>query len=178
MWSLEVFSYDQVLPRENGVSSPWNFPFLKCSWRKRSSIKHEDSSLDFKSDRRKINFCGNEISDPAVEAISLDMKQQELDGRYKSWKKCIDLYTFCSHFPLHPLIGFVDASRLEISTRFMLLKREIVVLLTHYDLPCMKIRFLLFWVSMFRSSSFSALCFLFLFPSCSILDWCFWFNWF
>ncbi|RVW16547.1 ABC transporter A family member 1 [Vitis vinifera] len=86
---------------------------------KEKFIKHEDCSFDFKNDRRKVNFCSNDISGPAVEAISLDMKQQELDGR------CIQIRN------LHKVYAT---------------KREIVVLLTHCDSPCMKIRFLLFWI--------------------------------
>ncbi|KAF8403773.1 hypothetical protein HHK36_011878 [Tetracentron sinense] len=76
---------DKVLPRENGVRYPWNFLFHKGYWRKKSISEHHASSLEVKiNDKRcknKVTFAGNDISAPAVEAISLDMKQQELDGR-------------------------------------------------------------------------------------------------
>ncbi|WJZ94126.1 hypothetical protein VitviT2T_013011 [Vitis vinifera] len=111
---------DKVLPRENGVRSPWNFPFLKCSWRKRSSIKHEDCSFDFKNDRRKVNFCSNDISGPAVEAISLDMKQQELDGR------CIQIRN------LHKVYATKKGNCCAVnSLRLTLYENQILALLGH-----------------------------------------------
>lgn len=61
---------DKVLPRENGVRYPWDFIFHKCSWR--TTIKRHSSSSEVKI---------NDTLEPVVEAITLDMKQQELDGR-------------------------------------------------------------------------------------------------
>ncbi|XP_038685237.1 ABC transporter A family member 1 isoform X1 [Tripterygium wilfordii] len=76
---------DKVLPRENGVSYHWNFIFQNCFWRKKKKIKHQSSSLEGKVNdnfsKNKSNFYGGDTVEPIVEAISLDMKQQELDGR-------------------------------------------------------------------------------------------------
>ncbi|CAA6654054.1 unnamed protein product [Spirodela intermedia] len=62
--------FDKVLPRDNGVRYPWNFLFTKLFSRWRNcalNVKNQASVT-----------CGEK---PAIEAISLDMKQQELDGR-------------------------------------------------------------------------------------------------
>jgi ATP-binding cassette subfamily A (ABC1) protein 3 len=60
---------DKVLPKENGVNYPWNFMFRKSFWRLNVEANEENSD-------EKPSFSG-----PATEGISLDMKQQELDGR-------------------------------------------------------------------------------------------------
>lgn len=62
---------------------PWNFIFHRCFLRK-STPKHAVGleARKFSDSLPKVNFPGEEIAEPAVEAISLDMKQQELDGRY------------------------------------------------------------------------------------------------
>lgn len=74
IWQNSVRSLnDQVLPRENGVRYPWNFLFKNCFWRKKSmEAKHNG----------RISKLGNDTVESAVEAINLDMKQQELDNRY------------------------------------------------------------------------------------------------
>ncbi|XP_050230528.1 ABC transporter A family member 1 isoform X2 [Mercurialis annua] len=64
---------DKVLPRENGVRYPWNFLFM--NWRKRSITNHNLPSLGVTISDKLFSAA------PAVEAISLDMKQQELDNR-------------------------------------------------------------------------------------------------
>lgn len=71
--------FDKVLPREYGLRYPWNFIFKKDFWRKRSS----SSKVKFtgKSSESEGTLLGRGIFNPALEAISLDMKQQELDGR-------------------------------------------------------------------------------------------------
>jgi ATP-binding cassette subfamily A (ABC1) protein 3 len=61
--------------------------------------------MKFKTSER--NLLGQDTTNPAIEAISLDMKQQELDGR------CIQIRN------LHKVYD----------TK----KKEIVVLLTHYN---------------------------------------------
>ncbi|KAJ9184819.1 hypothetical protein P3X46_004507 [Hevea brasiliensis] len=71
---------DKVIPRENGVRYPWNFLFKNCFWRKKSMIKHHVPSLEVKLNG-KLSNLGNDTVEPAVESISLDMKQQELDNR-------------------------------------------------------------------------------------------------
>ncbi|XP_024027117.1 ABC transporter A family member 1 [Morus notabilis] len=75
---------DKVLPRENGIRYPWNFIFTKCFWKKKSIDNYHTSTqvnINQKDSEKKKNFFGKDSSKPAVEAISLDMKQQELDGR-------------------------------------------------------------------------------------------------
>ncbi|KAF6155278.1 hypothetical protein GIB67_019804 [Kingdonia uniflora] len=76
---------DKVLPRENGTCYPWNFLFKKSFWgKKRMPPLHvsieEAKSID-KLCRNKATVSGSGTSEPPVEAISLDMKQQEHDGR-------------------------------------------------------------------------------------------------
>ncbi|XWS56284.1 hypothetical protein CRYUN_Cryun09bG0072800 [Craigia yunnanensis] len=76
---------DKVLPSENGVRYPWNFIFHKCFWKKKSTIKHHVSNYEVKVNdiisKRKSIFPRKDMSGPALEAISLEMKQQEIDGR-------------------------------------------------------------------------------------------------
>ncbi|XP_048226165.1 ABC transporter A family member 1 isoform X2 [Ricinus communis] len=75
---------DKVLPRENGVRYPWNFLFKNCFWRTKSTIKIND-----KSSAKDAYSGGMDVIEPAVEAISLDMKQHELDNR------CIQVRNLC-----------------------------------------------------------------------------------
>lgn len=76
---------DKVLPRENGLRYPWNFIFKRRFWEKKSIVEHHASSLNVtvndKISKKKASFSGKDTFEPAVEAISLDMKRQELDGR-------------------------------------------------------------------------------------------------
>uniref|UniRef100_A0A2N9IG69 ABC transporter domain-containing protein n=1 Tax=Fagus sylvatica TaxID=28930 RepID=A0A2N9IG69_FAGSY len=72
---------DKVLPRENGVRYPWNFIFRSCFWKNKSIDGHHTSNLKVASTDKKTSFSRKDIFEPAVEVISLDMKQQELDGR-------------------------------------------------------------------------------------------------
>ncbi|KAJ4706360.1 ABC transporter A family member 1-like [Melia azedarach] len=76
---------DKVLPRENGVRYRWNFIFQKCFWRKKSVVKHRVSSAEVKINAKlaKEKECAFRLNacEPVEEVISLDMKQQELDGR-------------------------------------------------------------------------------------------------
>lgn len=78
--TIKIMLILKVLPREYGLRYPWNFIFKKDLWRKRSS----SSKIKFtgKSSESEGNLLGRGIFNPALEAISLDMKQQELDGRY------------------------------------------------------------------------------------------------
>ena len=75
----------QVLPRENGVRYRWNFIFQKCFWRKETTIKHHVSRAEVKINdnlsKENASLLGKESCH--MEMISLDMKQQELDGRYE-----------------------------------------------------------------------------------------------
>lgn len=78
--TIKIMLILKVLPREYGLRYPWNFIFKKDFWRKRSS----SSKVKFtgKSSESEGTLLGRGIFNPALEAISLDMKQQELDGRY------------------------------------------------------------------------------------------------
>ena len=77
---------EQVLPRENGVRYPWNFIFSKWFWKKKKISIDRASNFQVNTNKKDClqnnNFYGKDNFKPAVEAISLDMKQQELDGRY------------------------------------------------------------------------------------------------
>ncbi|KAF7819038.1 ABC transporter A family member 1 isoform X1 [Senna tora] len=76
---------DKVLPREYGLQYSWSFIFQKDFWRKKKSMKHCSLNSDIKNSdkhsKSKGKFSGENTFRPAIEAISLDMKQQELDGR-------------------------------------------------------------------------------------------------
>ncbi|XP_065635270.1 ABC transporter A family member 1 [Quercus suber] len=72
---------DKVLPRENGVRYPWNFIFSSSFWKNKSIAAHHASNLKATSTDNKTSLSRKDTFEPAVEVISLDMKQQELDGR-------------------------------------------------------------------------------------------------
>ncbi|XP_068659362.1 ABC transporter A family member 1 isoform X2 [Aristolochia californica] len=69
---------DKVLPRENGVHYPWNFLFTKSFWGKKNNL---EVKLSDKVSESATTLGCKDCPEPAIEAISLDMKQQELDGR-------------------------------------------------------------------------------------------------
>lgn len=77
--------FDKVLPREYGQQYPWNFIFQKDFWRKKRIVNHSSSSFKVKTAGKNSvsadNLFGQDTFKPAIETISLDMKQQELDGR-------------------------------------------------------------------------------------------------
>ncbi|GAU30068.1 hypothetical protein TSUD_332360 [Trifolium subterraneum] len=77
--------FDKVLPREYGLRYPWNFVFKKDFWRKKKVVNNCNSGFKVKtagkSSESEGNLLGQDTSNPAIEAISLDMKQQEIDGR-------------------------------------------------------------------------------------------------
>ncbi|XP_077241690.1 ATP-binding cassette A1 isoform X2 [Tasmannia lanceolata] len=76
---------DKVLPGENGVHRPWNFLFTRCFWGKKSTVHHQSSNPEVKINdmlgENEATFAVKDTREHAIEAISLDMKQQELDGR-------------------------------------------------------------------------------------------------
>ncbi|XP_042485746.1 ABC transporter A family member 1 isoform X1 [Macadamia integrifolia] len=76
---------DKVLPRENGVHYPWNFLFKKYFWQKKSGVQDHVMDHRVKTNdkpwKNGVIFASNGVSEPVVETVSLDMKQQELDGR-------------------------------------------------------------------------------------------------
>ncbi|KAH9679341.1 ABC transporter A family member 1 [Citrus sinensis] len=87
---------DKVLPKENGVRYRWNFIFQNCFRRKKSVIKHHVSSAEVKINKKlsKEKECAFALDacEPVVEAISLDMKQQEVDGRCIQIRKLHKVY--------------------------------------------------------------------------------------
>lgn len=86
--------------------------FSKKTSGERKIVNNCSSSFKVKiagnSSEPERNLLGQDTANPAIEAISLDMKQQELDGR------CIQIRN------LHKVY---DTKK----------KREIAVLLTHYN---------------------------------------------
>ncbi|KAG1338408.1 ABC transporter A family member 1 [Cocos nucifera] len=74
-----------VLPRENGVHYPWNFLFTKQFWQRKKMFHHHPDSLGHKLHDETLGskscYAGKGAFEPAIEAVSLDVKQQELDGR-------------------------------------------------------------------------------------------------
>ncbi|KAJ4840078.1 ATP-binding cassette sub- A member 1 [Turnera subulata] len=72
---------DKVLPSGNGAHSPWNFFFQKSFWRMKRMSKYSNLEDNEKLPDNIANVSASESCGPAVEAISLDMKQQELDNR-------------------------------------------------------------------------------------------------
>lgn len=70
---------DKVLHKENGMVYPWNFIFPKGFWRKRNANTKFASGLEVNGDNHSKEKCTS--SQSTMEAISLDMKQQEVDGR-------------------------------------------------------------------------------------------------
>ncbi|XP_027350044.1 ABC transporter A family member 1 [Abrus precatorius] len=77
--------FDKVLPREYGHRYPWSFIFQKDFWRNKKIVKNCSFShkvkISCKNSESEGNLSREYASKPAIEAISLDMKQQELDGR-------------------------------------------------------------------------------------------------
>ncbi|XP_028556093.1 ABC transporter A family member 1 [Dendrobium catenatum] len=75
--------FDKVLPRENGVSYSWKFLFPKILWWKKIPFDHFDGPdrPSFEMLPEESHFFGEGSFDHAFEAISLDMKQLELDDR-------------------------------------------------------------------------------------------------
>uniref|UniRef100_A0A2P2LAL7 ABC transporter A family member 1 isoform X1 n=1 Tax=Rhizophora mucronata TaxID=61149 RepID=A0A2P2LAL7_RHIMU len=103
---------------------PWNFLFQKCFWRKKSIITDCASSSEIKNCgtlyNRKENSLDKDTLGPNVEAISLDMKQQELDNR------CIQIRN------LHKVYNTKKGNcRAVNSLRLSLYENQILALLGH-----------------------------------------------
>uniref|UniRef100_A0A1D1XQT2 ABC transporter A family member 1 n=1 Tax=Anthurium amnicola TaxID=1678845 RepID=A0A1D1XQT2_9ARAE len=76
--------FDKVLPRDNGVRYPWNFLFTKLFRARKNMLQYNDGILEQVSEgvlESKTHYSENCSTKPAIEAISLDMKQQEVEGR-------------------------------------------------------------------------------------------------
>ncbi|XP_020114345.1 ABC transporter A family member 1 isoform X2 [Ananas comosus] len=88
---------DKVLPREYGVRYPWNFLFTRVYWQRRKTFDCYSESLgSISSDQLlegKVHSSNQVFSAPSVEPISLDMKQQELDGRCVHIRNLRKIYT-------------------------------------------------------------------------------------
>ncbi|KAK9157371.1 hypothetical protein Scep_003945 [Stephania cephalantha] len=78
---------EKVLPRENGSRRPWNFLFKKIYRGKMSEVQSD------KICSKKSSLSRKGITEPVVETISLDMKQQELDGRCIQVKNLHKVYS-------------------------------------------------------------------------------------
>ncbi|KAL9302465.1 ABC transporter A family member 1 [Arabidopsis thaliana] len=72
---------DKVLPRENGVRYPWNFIFSKYFGRKKNNLQNRIPGFETDMFPADIEVNQGEPFDPVFESISLEMRQQELDGR-------------------------------------------------------------------------------------------------
>lgn len=77
--------WDQVLHNESGVRYSWSSMLFKHFRRKKNTSEQFSSSSlvklidsDFEENAR---LSEKDVYKPAVEAVSFEMKQQELDGR-------------------------------------------------------------------------------------------------
>ncbi|CAA2979777.1 ABC transporter A family member 1 [Olea europaea subsp. europaea] len=102
MMLLDTFLYcviglflDKVLQKEN--DNPWNFMFCKCFWRKKRTSEEYVSSSQVKvaGGHSEVNasIFEKDAYKAAVEATSLEMKQQELDGRCIQMRNLHKVYT-------------------------------------------------------------------------------------
>lgn len=74
-WAIGLY-LNKVIPKENGVCLPWNFMFLPSFWRPKSS-----RYISLTNDNHEWEKAQHDDYKSSVEAVSLEMKQQELDGR-------------------------------------------------------------------------------------------------
>ncbi|XP_027188413.1 ABC transporter A family member 1 isoform X3 [Cicer arietinum] len=116
--------FDKVLPREYGLRYPWNFIFRKDFWREKKIVNTCSSSfkvrISGKNSESEGNPLGQDTFKPAIEAISLDMKQQELDGR------CIQIRN------LHKVYGTKKGDCCAVnSLQLTLYENQILALLGH-----------------------------------------------
>lgn len=81
LYCLVGLYLDKVLPKENGVRYPWSFMFRACFWRKKRTKHGSCKASNIDCNDEKTNLVGKDVHKRAMEAISLEMKQQELDGR-------------------------------------------------------------------------------------------------
>ncbi|KAM7263046.1 hypothetical protein ACFE04_000729 [Oxalis oulophora] len=123
LYCLIGLYFDKVLPKENGVQYPWNFIFRKSFWGNRTA-EHNFSSLEDKNGKRlpgeAESFSRKDGLVPDVEAISLEMKQQELDGR------CMQIRDLCKVYASRK--GNCSAVN---SLRLSLYENQILALLGH-----------------------------------------------
>lgn len=126
----------KVLPREYGQQYTWNFIFQKDFWRKKIIVNNCSSSLKVKTAGKNSesaeNLFGQDTFKPAIEAISLDMKQQELDGRYMIYNSSASTYYDMIQCLLY-FLKLLGAFKSGICIKCMLLKKEIAALSTHYS---------------------------------------------
>ncbi|XP_051151534.1 ABC transporter A family member 1 isoform X2 [Andrographis paniculata] len=76
---------DEVFRKENGMHWPWSSKLFKPFWRKRDLRQQSSSNSHIKLIGSDLEKCPltfeRDAYKPAMEAINLEMKQQELDGR-------------------------------------------------------------------------------------------------
>jgi len=84
---LLMYSAYQVLTGQCGVLYPLDFILDKGFRRKKNSPKHQAVSVEVQDKNKHLKKGATfpEMdSEPAIESISLEMKQQELDRRYRT----------------------------------------------------------------------------------------------
>lgn len=84
LYCLLALYFDKVLPREYGACYSWNFVYTWLFRRKKATPRSypeiSEPILTAQLLDKKI-YYGNNLCKPAIEGVSLDMKQQELDSR-------------------------------------------------------------------------------------------------
>ncbi|CAI9099895.1 OLC1v1036780C1 [Oldenlandia corymbosa var. corymbosa] len=112
---------DKVLPKESGMRYPWNFifpSFLRKRYSKDPSYTSEMSNEEYPEENRSL--LGKSVLNSAIEAISLEMKQQEIDER------CIQLRN------LHKVFSTKKGSCCAVnSLQLNLYENQILALLGH-----------------------------------------------
>lgn len=81
----KFYLYNQVLHKENGFCYPIRSLLHKCFGRKKNTSDNYASTSEVKFAENHDETSGTDfikdVSGPILEAMSLEMKQQELDGR-------------------------------------------------------------------------------------------------
>ncbi|KAH6832483.1 ATP-binding cassette A1 [Perilla frutescens var. hirtella] len=89
--------FDKVLHKENRVHCSWSSMLFKHFWRKKSTSDQFSSSSLVKlidsNSKENAGLSEKETYKPAVEAVSFEMKQQELDGRCIQIRNLHKVYT-------------------------------------------------------------------------------------
>ncbi|KAH6817747.1 ATP-binding cassette A1 [Perilla frutescens var. frutescens] len=89
--------FDKVLHKENRVHCSWSSMLFKHFWRKKSTSDQFSSSSLVKlidsNSKENARLSEKETYKPAVEAVSFEMKQQELDGRCIQIRNLHKVYT-------------------------------------------------------------------------------------
>uniref|UniRef100_K3WG92 ABC transporter domain-containing protein n=1 Tax=Globisporangium ultimum (strain ATCC 200006 / CBS 805.95 / DAOM BR144) TaxID=431595 RepID=K3WG92_GLOUD len=73
--------FERVIPREFGVTEKWYFFVTKAYWQQFFKDDQQNDKLQTKSDCLTIALGKDELLTQAIESVSVEMKQQEHDGR-------------------------------------------------------------------------------------------------